>query len=225
MIYSELIKELQSYSEEKYAAFQRGLTLTKYKFLGVRVPILRKLAQKYKKESDIIFNLPNEYYEIVFIKLTVLSILPYEEFVLRVKDGVALIDNWGHCDSFKAKCIQRHSEEFLPILEELFLENGEFFQRYVLVTLLCEYMNDEYIPLIESYIERADTSLYYVHMAVAWLLAEILAKYYDKGVAFLQKRIVDTKTHNKAIQKAIESYRLTEEQKGALRALKIKTKR
>ena len=62
-------------------------------------------------------------------------------------------------------------------------------------------------------------------MAVAWLLAEILAKYYDKGVAFLQKRIVDTKTHNKAIQKAIESYRLTEEQKGALRALKIKTKR
>ena len=78
--------------------------------------------------------------------------------------------------------------------------------------------------MIESYIQRADTSKYYVHMATAWLVAEILTKEYDYGLTILQSKVLDIKTHNKAIQKAIESYRITTEQKEYLRSLKIKNK-
>lgn len=225
MKYSEFIDELKTYAEEKYADFNRGLIQTKYKILGIRVPTLRKFAKKCIGAVDELLSFPDDYYETVFIKLTAVSLLPYPEFAKRVKDCVSLIDNWGHCDSFKAKCIRQNRTEFLSVLEEIFLHGGEFFERYVLVTLLGEYMEEEYLPLIERYIRRADTSSYYVHMAVAWLTAEILVKFYGQGVSLLQKGILDTKTHNKAIQKAIESYRLTDEQKASLRSLKIKTKR
>ena len=87
---------------------------------------------------------------------------------------------------------------------------------------MTEYVETAYLPTIERLIGQADTSRYYVHMAVAWLIAEILVKEYNEGIALLQRGITDEKTHNKAIQKAIESYRLTNEQKGFLRSLKIR---
>ena len=225
MKYSEFLEELKGYAEEKYAAFHSGLTPTKYKILGVRVPILRKIAKKYKGNVDELFRFPNEYYETVFIKLTVVSALPYADFCGRINDCVALMDNWAHCDSFKAKCIRQNRAEFLPVLDELFAHGGEFYERYVLVTLLSEYVEENYLPLIERYIAKSNTTLYYVHMAAAWLTAEILIKYYEHGVILLKKGILDAKTHNKAIQKAIESYRLSDEQKKELRSLKIKIKR
>ena len=224
MMYSEFIEILTAYSEPKYAEFHSGLTPTRYKILGVRVPILRKLAKQYQKHFEDLLSFPNEYYEVVFIKLTIISLLPYEVFVQYVFKAVDWIDNWALCDSFKAKCIRDHKEEFLPILEDIFNVGEEFYQRYVLVILLAEYMDEKYLPIMEEYICRADTSPYYVHMAVAWLTAEILVKYYEYGIMILDKRILKPNTHNKAIQKAIESYRLNENQKEYLRSLKIKNK-
>ena len=222
MTYSEFIKKIKPYAEEDYAAFHQNLTPTKYPILGIRVPIMRRLAKEFYKDIQDLLSFPNEYYEVVFIKLTVISNLPYEEFIKHVEECVSWIDNWAHCDSFKAKCIRSHKQDFLPILEKLFKNGGEFYQRYALVVLLSEYMEEEYLPILEDYISRADTKPYYVHMAVAWLTAEILVKHYDYGVELLQKGILKEATYNKAIQKAIESYRLTEKQKGYLRSLKIK---
>ena len=91
-------------------------------------------------------------------------------------------------------------------------------------SLLAEYIEGKYLPLIKSYMRRASTQYYYVHMAVAWLVAEILIKQYDEGVNLLKEKILPLKTHNKAIQKAIESYRITKEQKEYLRSLKMNTK-
>jgi 3-methyladenine DNA glycosylase AlkD len=99
---------------------------------------------------------------------------------------------------------------------------GEYEQRYPLEVLLTEFVEPSYLPKIVQFIEKADTSRYYVHMAVAWLLAEILVKEYEAGIALLKENVTDEKTHNKAIQKAIESYRLTNEQKEFLRSLKIR---
>ena len=104
----------------------------------------------------------------------------------------------------------------------MFARGGEYEQRYPLVVLLTEYVQKEYLPEIEDFIASADLSKYYVYMAVAWLIAEVLVKEYEAGVALLNKRLIDEKTHNKAIQKAIESYRVTNEQKGFLRSLKIR---
>lgn len=222
MTYSEFYNELLSYAEEDYAAFQRKLISTERKILGVRTPILRQLAKKYASEIDTLFSFSDNCYETVFIRLTVASMLPYEKFLQYLERCVSEMDNWGLCDSFKAKYLKKHRDDFLPELEKLFSDGGEFYQRYVLVVLLSEYVEEKYLPLIESYLKRADTKPYYVHMAAAWLTAEILVKFYDRGVDILKKEFLERKTHNKAIQKAIESYRLTQEQKEFLRSLKIK---
>ena len=194
----------------------------KAKILGVRTPTLRKLAKEVADYAEDIFSFSDEYYETTFIKLTIASKLPYEKFVSRLDDCVALIDNWALCDCFKAKCIKKHKSAFLSVLQSMFARGGEYEQRYPLVVLLTEYVQKEYLPEIEDFIASAYLSKYYVYMAVAWLIAEVLVKEYEAGVALLNKRLTDEKTHNKAIQKAIESYRLTNEQKGFLRSLKIR---
>ena len=222
MTYLEFLDKLTSYKEVDFANFQRRLIFTKYEILGIRTPILRKLAKEYKEYFKDIFAFPNEYYEVVFIKLILVSAFQYKEFLTYLEECVALMDNWALCDCFKAKCIKKHREEFLPLLENLFERGGEYEQRYPLVVLLSEYVEEKYFFTLENFIRRADTKPYYVHMATAWLLAEILVKEYKFGIKLLKKRLTDEKTHNKAIQKAVESYRLTQEQKEFLRSLKIK---
>ena len=224
MTYSEFIEKISSYAEEDFANFQRKLIFTDRKILGIRTPTLRKLAKEFQKEIQTVFEYPNEYYETVFIKLTMVSSLPYKLFLSYLEESVSLIDNWALCDSFKAKCIKEQKADFTHQLERLFVHGGEYFERYVLVVLLAEYIEEDYLPLIKSYMGRANKDLYYVHMAVAWLLAEILIKAHDYGVEILKERSLPAKTHNKGIQKAIESYRLTNEQKEYLRSLKITTK-
>ena len=224
MTYSQFIEKLRGFAEENFAAFQRKLIFTKRKILGVRTPIMRNIAKEFTGDIKTLFSYPNEYYETVFIKLTAASLLPYNSFLNYIEECVLLMDNWALCDSFKAKCIKKHKEDFLTVLEKLFLHGGEYFERYVLVVLLAEYVENKYLDVIKAYIQRANTKIYYVHMAVAWLTAEILIKEYAYGVELLKEGVLPPKTHNKAIQKAIESYRLTEKQKEYLRSLKIHTK-
>ncbi len=221
MKYSEFIERIMPYAEDEFAAFQRKLIFTPRKILGIRTPKLRALAKELPLTVEELFSYPDEYYETVFIKLTVVSTLPYAEFVRYLKPCVALMDNWALCDSFKGKYIRKHKREFLPHLEEIFQTGGEYFERYPLVALLTDYVQEEYIPLVKEYIYRADVSKYYVHMAVAWLVAEILVKCYDEGIKILQEGKLPTKTHDKGIRKAIESYRITKERKDFLRSLKI----
>lgn len=221
MKYSILLEILNGYKEREFAEFQRRLILTNAEILGVRTPIMRKIAKTYTGDIEELLAFPDTYFEVTFIKLVRVSSLPYEQFILYLDKCVSLLDNWATCDCFKAKCIIKHKAEFLPILSRLFENGGEYYQRYALVTLLSAYMEKQYLPLVEKYLLRADTTQYYVYMAAAWLMAEILIKHYEYGVTLLKKRALDTKTHNKAIQKAIESFRLTEEQKDYLRSLKI----
>ena len=222
MLYSDFLNNLKSYAETDFAEFQRRFIPTQREILGVRTPTLRRLAKEYQGDLNELFFYPDEYYETVFIKLTVVSRLPYAQFLVYLEKCVALIDNWALCDSFKCKAITKHRQEFLPILDKLFLDGREFYQRYVLVSLLSYYVYEPYLPIIKEYILRADTQYYYVHMAVAWLTAEVLIKHYDEGLRLLDAIKTDVKTHNKSIQKALESFRLTQEQKDYLRSLKIK---
>ena len=103
MTYLNFLDILSSYAETDFAAFQKRLIFTKYKILGVRTPTLRKLAKEYAAHFEEIFDFPNEYYEVVFIKLTMVSVLDYEKFLEYLEPSIALMDNWALCDSFKAK--------------------------------------------------------------------------------------------------------------------------
>ena len=225
MCYEQLLDDLKAFAEEDFANFQERLIFTKSKILGVRTPTLRKLAKQYQKSVDELITFPNDYYEVVFIKLCVVSSLPYDKFLKYIDECAKIIDNWATCDSFKPTCLKqskRNRDEFLPKLNELFTKGGEFYERLVLVLLLGYYLEEEYAPIIKQYIERANTENYYVHMAVAWLTAELLVKLPKLGEEILNSGRLPPKTHNKAIQKAIESFRITKQDKQRLLLLKIK---
>ena len=227
MLYPEFLEELKSYADEDYKNFHKRLLKNdSINVLGVRVPQLRKLAKKYKTNVDELMAFPDEYYEVTFVKLTAVSLLPYEQFLNYVFKCVELIDNWATCDCFAPKCIAKHKDEFFPYAFAFVSDySGEFYQRFGLTTLLHFYVEEKYYPQIIDAIEEADTEkYYYVHMAAAWLLAELIIKFFDRTVIYLKANtgdLLDKKTHNKAIQKACESYRLTAEQKTYLKGLKL----
>lgn len=219
--YNKFLEELKSYAEPEYAAFHKRLLKDEnIAVLGVRVPTLRKLAKKYKNQIDALLCFDDEYYEVTFIKLQAVALLPWEEFIKRVDGCVKLIDNWATCDCFAPKCIASHKDEFIGKIDGYLSDGEQFTQRFALTSLLHFYVEKEYLPYIFEAVQRVNSSYYYVHMAAAWLIAEALVKYYDDGVGFLISGALDNKTHNKAIQKACESYRLDGAQKNYLKELK-----
>ena len=221
MTYAELLTILQKHADEKLAIFHGGLIKTSSKMLlGVKTPILRALAKAV--QVDEILSFPDDLYEVKFIKLVAVSLLPYNRFIQCIDKVLPLIDNWALCDGFKAACLKNHREEFLPKIEDYHASGKEFFVRYALVTLLSYYVEKKYLSMIFSLLSRTNCTDYYVHMAAAWLAAEVLVKFFDEGVQFLKEMHLPKRTHNKAIQKAIESYRLSKERKEYLKTLKIK---
>lgn len=222
MNYEQLLNKLNAVADENYRAFNLKLLKNdKINVIGVCIPEMRKMAKSFSAEDiDELMSFPDDYYEVKFVKLTAVAKLPYDEFILRLDSCVKLMDNWEICDCFSPKCIKNHREEFLPYIQKYLFSDGEFSQRFALTTLLSFYVEDKYLDYIFACCTSADTSLYYVHMAVAWLIAEVLIRYYNRGVEFLNKELLTKKTHNKAIQKAKESYRLTPEQKINLNNLK-----
>lgn len=225
MTYAELLKILNESAEADFAAFQRRLIFTKQTILGVRTPKMREIAKLFRNDVENVMSFPSEFFEVTFIKLAAVSSLPFEEFLRHVDECVSLIDNWASCDCFKPKCIAKNKEAFLPYIEKYFSANtdrNEFPQRFALVSLLGFYVEERYLPCIKNYLRRADAEKYYIHMAAAWLTAEILVKHFGEGVKILEEKILPPKTHDKAIQKAKESFRITISQKEFLETLKIK---
>lgn len=223
MEYSALLDELKSYRDEEYAAFHRKIVCSRnQEILGVRTPVLRRLVRKYADQWQTLLTFPDDYYDVTFLKLNAVALLPYDEFIEHVDACVACIENWAICDMFKAKCIESHRDEFLPYITKFAADEREFVQRYALVTLLGYCPQEKYLPFIFETLEGRNYSLYYVHMAGAWLLAEVLVWQYDAGLAYLKENRLSVRTHNKAIQKARESYRLTAEQKAELFSLRRK---
>lgn len=220
MTYEELISELKNFADDKYRAFHKRLLKNEsINVLGVCVPVLRQISKKFNSFDELI-NFPNYYYEVIFIKLICVASLPYEQFIKYADTCVSLIDNWATCDAFKPKCITRHREEFLPYIQKYASSKKEYHQRFAITCLLYFYIDEKHLSLIFDIIENCNKDLYYVSMAAAWLVAEILIKYYSQGVNFLLKNSLDKITHNKAIQKAVESFRLSNDNKNYLKGIK-----
>ncbi|MDE7296696.1 MAG: DNA alkylation repair protein, partial [Clostridia bacterium] len=182
---------------------------------------LRALAKEWRGELKTFLFFPDEYYEVTFLKCQLVGALPYEEFVAELDGVVGLIDNWATCDCFRAPCIKKYREEFLPVIEKYLQDGREFVVRYALVSLLEYYMQEEYLPFIYNAVLHADAQVHYIKMGAAWLLAEVLVHFYESGVCFLRENALDENLRRIAIQKARESFRLTAEQKEELKALKV----
>lgn len=219
--YEEALARLKSHCDREYAAFHsRLLKNENIRLIGVRTPVLRKLAKEWKGEVDTFLIFPDEYYEITFLKCALVGALKYEEFIRRVDKVVPLLNNWAACDMFDAPCIKKHREEFLPFIKKYLQSDREFTVRYGLVTLLHHYVDEEHLPLIFTSVRELKKDDYYIMMGAAWLVAEVLVKYFDEGVRFLQEGSLPKATHNKAIQKALESYRISSDGKAFLKSLR-----
>lgn len=219
---------LNRHIDEKFKGFTSVLIPGPCPILGVRVPILRKIAkeiakgdwQTYLKEAQ------EDTYEEVAIKGFVIGYAKAELDVLLpyIVEHIEKINDWSLCDGFcsNLKISKKYREEFLEFLLPYAKLDDEFKQRVVAVMLMTYYLTDEYIDMSLEVLDSLKNEKYYCKMAVAWAIATAWAKQRDKTYAYMMdgKNTLDDWTYNKAIQKMLESYRVSDEDKVMLRKMK-----
>lgn len=223
-------QKLRSLAESDYKKFNERIIPTQYEVLGVRMPALKKLAKEIAVDPKVETYLENaEYttYEHVLLYGLVLSNLkkPSPERLFRYLDPLILkFDNWAHVDTIISsfKFLKRYPEETLEHFVLLKYDAGEFTKRVFVIVLMDYFMDEVYIDATLKHLSEVPQGQYYVDMAIAWALSYGLIKYYDKTVALLKQQTFSKFVHNKAIQKARESYRVTPELKEQLNGMKIK---
>ena len=196
--------------------------------LGVRVPVLRDYAKKLSKEYeiyDLLNNIDNEYYEEVMLQGMLIGLQKdknMQNILEEIEVFIPKIDNWAICDVFCAglKITKKHLEEMWHFLQNYLRSDKEFEVRFGVVMILDYYITEEYLEKDFSIFDNVKSDKYYVQMAVAWAISICLIKFYDRTIEYLKQTKIDKFTYNKALQKAIESYRISDEQKSELRKMK-----
>ncbi len=193
--------------------------------IGVRMPALRKLAKDFAETpeaAEFLQALPHRYYEENNLHgLLISAMRDYGEAVAALDAFLPCVDNWATCDLIRPKVFQKHLPELLEKIEVWLASDRTYTVRFGLEMLMTFYLDNAFRP---EYLEMAAgvrSGEYYVNMMIAWYFATALAKQYDAALPYLRERRLDPWTHNKAIQKAIESCRVTDEQKAYLRTLKV----
>lgn len=227
--YKEVFADLSAMKDEKYRLFnERIVNIPAGTSIGVRTPLLRAYAKKLIAgegfDLEALFAFPDEIFEIRLLKCAAVGYIgmPFSDKLPWIGRCVALMDGWAVCDLFCSvlKEVKKHRAAFLPEIARYIGEGKEFTQRFGYVMLLGCYMEREYLPEIFALLNRANTQFFYTYMGAAWLIAEVLVHFFEEGAAYLQTCPLGAKTVNKAIQKARESFRLSEEQKNYLKSLK-----
>ena len=215
----------------KYREFHKSIACdTNYELIGIRLPIMRKIAKELIKRDDfdeIVLDKNVIYYEEVMIQGLMIGYkkMPISEKINYLEKHIPKMDSWALTDSFipTLKIKEKEREEYLKFILKYKDSKEEFLARFFIVSILDYYIYDEMLDRDIEYLDSITNDKYYVQMAKAWCLAEIGTKDYDKIVKYLTgKNSLDKFTHNKTIQKMIESYRFTNEQKDYLRTLKEK---
>ena len=224
----EIRKELFALQDEKYRAFQVKLfpTLDPDTIIGVRTPDLRSYAKKLLKQEEIaefLSDLPHRYFDENQLHAFIISEMKdYERCIGEVKRFLPYVDNWATCDQMSPKVFKKHLPELLVCIKEWIRSDETYTIRFGVGMLLEHYLDDAFSLEYPEKVAGLRSSEYYVNMMIAWYFATALAKQYEVILPFIENRWLDTWTHNKAIQKALESYRITPEQKEYLKGLKIK---
>ena len=214
--------------DKKYQDFQSKLipTMDKKEIIGIRMPVLRVFAKKFGKEKEakeFLEVLPHQYYEENNLHgLLIEQIKDYEKCIRELNRFLPFIDNWATCDLLSVRTVKNYLDVFIKEVYHWIDSQHTYTIRFG-IGMLMRYYLDEYFQM--EYLEKVvqvRSDEYYVNMMRAWYFATALAKQYEKTLPFIEKRKLDIWTHNKTIQKAIESYRIMPEQKTYLKTLKIK---
>lgn len=227
-IEEEIQRRLFELQDLKYKEFQCKLmpTVDPETVIGVRTPDLRKLAKEYAKTpevSDFLKILPHTYYEENNLHgFLIETIKDYEAAVSAVDAFLPYIDNWATCDLISPKVFKKHLPELYEKIKAWLKSGQTYTVRFGIEMLMSFYLNENFQPEMPELVADIRSDEYYVNMMIAWYFATALAKQYDAILPYIQEQRLEKWTHNKAIQKAIESYRISDEAKAYLRTLKIK---
>lgn len=227
-VIEQVQKKLFELQDLKYRDFHAKLvpTMDKEKVIGVRTPALRKFAKVYGKTEEakeFLKVLPHQYYEENNLHgLLIEQLKDYDQCLTELERFLPHIDNWATCDLLAVKIVKKHLDTFIKEVYRWIDSDRTYTIRFGIGMLMRYYLEDEFRIEYPEKVAAVQSEEYYVNMMRAWYFATALAKQYDQILPFIEERRLDVWTHNKSIQKAIESYRITPEQKAYLRTLKIK---
>lgn len=233
MMISEIRNELNNLKDDNLKDFNSKICLdTKKEMMGIRIPELRTLAKSILKntsleeifgEGKLIYQFNDNSYEEVLLEGFLISYakMDLESKIPHIERYIPKIDSWSITDTFILKLKKSELENYWKFILKYVKSEKEFEIRFAIISMLKYYLIDEYIDKVMEILDKVNHEGYYVKMAVAWTLAEIGIKYNDKLFNYLeQKNNLDNFTYNKAIQKMLESYRISDEQKKILRTMK-----
>ena len=214
--------------DPKYREFQCKLmpTVDPDTVVGVRTPELRKFARTFGKgaeAAEFLKILPHKYYEENNLHGFLIEIMKdYEQVIAALDAFLPYVDNWATCDQMSPKIFKKHLPELREQIQVWMASSHTYTIRFGIKMLMSFYLDEQFQPVYLDWVAGVRSEEYYVNMMIAWYFATALAKQYETTLPYIEQLRLDSWTHNKAIQKAIESYRVTDEQKAYLRSLKVK---
>lgn len=227
-IKDEIIKTLYAQQDLKYKDLQVTTipSVEADAIIGVRTPQLRAYAKELGKRDDVnefLDELPHKFFEEDQLHAFIISgMKDYDEAIDRLEEFLPYVNNWATCDQMSPKVFKKNKQDLLKHIKVWIKSKETYTIRYGVGMLMEHYLDEDFDVKYPAMVSKLRSDEYYVNMMIAWYFATALAKQYDAVIPFIEERKLDVWTHNKAIQKSIESYRITDEQKAYLRTLKIK---
>ncbi|MDO4807189.1 MAG: DNA alkylation repair protein [Coriobacteriales bacterium] len=228
MIVDDIREELFSLQDTGYREFQTKLapTIDPASIIGVRTPALRKMAKRLAKADGIdafLSDLPHAYFDENQLHAFIVSqIRDFTECLEAVDRFLPYVDNWATCDQMSPQVFKKHHSELLEPIRRWIASDATFTIRFGVGMLMEHFLGEDFDSAYMDMIATVRSEEYYVRMMVAWYFATALAKQSDAALPYLEERRLDPWIHNKTIQKAVESRRISPEQKEYLRGLRIR---
>ena len=209
---------LKSYKDEKYRLFSSKLipNINQKYIIGVRSPILKDIAKNMddKNIKKYFLELPHKYHEENMLHGYLINrIKNYEETIKEINNFLPYVDNWAVCDTIKPKSFNKNHNLLIKDIKK-WLKSKDIYKRRLAVNMLMtHFLNDDFKIEYLELVKKVKNDDYYIMMMCAWYYATALAKQYDSTIIYFNKHLLDKEVHNKAIQKAIESYRINNDKK------------
>ena len=228
MITDEIRSELFKLADPGYRDLQVKIipTADKDYVIGVRTPALRTLAKEYVKREDVslfLEDLPHKYFDENQLHAFILSSMKNMADCIKLVDKfLPFVDNWATCDQMSPKVFKKNKALLLDYVNIWIKSDHTYIKRFAIGMLMEHFLDEDFKTSYLTKVSKIRSSEYYVNMMIAWYFATALAKQYEETLPYIEKQKLDIWTHNKSIQKAVESYRITPEQKEYLRTLRRK---
>ena len=220
--------QLFALQDKAYADFQSKLlpTVRRETVIGVRTPDLRKMAKQLSKmpaAQEFLQSLPHRYFDENQLHVFILS--EEKDFytcIAELEQFLPNVDNWATCDQLSPRCFSKHTQELLPLIRKWMASQHTYTIRFGIGTLMRYYLDEAFRPEYLQWVASIKSDEYYIHMMQAWYFATALAKQWEATQPYIEQHRLEKDTHNKTIQKAVESFRITDAQTSLLKTLRVK---